>query len=141
MATLGVMLLWFGWFGFNGGSTLAVTNKLPLILLNTNLGAISGGITALIVSWIVLRRPDVSHLITGIVAGLVGITAGCHILDPFAAAIVGSMSAAFCFAASLLLEFLEIDDVVNAWPTHAVAGMWGTFALAPVCRRKTLERG
>ena len=130
MATLGVMLLWFGWFGFNGGSTLAVTNKLPLILLNTNLGAVSGGMAALSVSWIVLRRPDVNHLITGVVAGLVGVTAGCHILDPWAAAIVGAVAALLCFGACLLLERLQIDDVVNAWPTHAIAGIWGTLALA-----------
>lgn len=130
MATLGVMLLWFGWFGFNGGSTFAVTNKIPLILLNTNLGAVAGGVTALGMSWFVFKRPDVTHLMTGVVAGLVGITAGCHIIDPWAAVVIGATSALFCFGASLLLEKLEIDDVVNAWPTHAVAGMWGTISLA-----------
>lgn len=130
MATIGVMLLWFGWFGFNGGSTLSVTDKIPLILLNTNLGAVAGGIAALGISWLVLKRPDVTHLMTGVVAGLVGITAGCHIIDPWAAVVIGATSAILCFGASLLLEKLQVDDVVNAWPTHAVAGMWGTISLA-----------
>ncbi|QDT65828.1 ammonium transporter [Calycomorphotria hydatis] len=130
MATLGVFLLWFGWFGFNGGSTLEVNESIPLILINTNLAAAVGALGGLFISWTIDKRPDVGHTLNGAVAGLVGITAGCHILNPGAAVIVGFVSGALCSLMTKWLMRVRIDDVIGAVPAHAVAGAWGTIAVA-----------
>ena len=130
MATLGVMLLWFGWFGFNGGSTLQINDQIPLILVNTNLAAAAGGMASLLVAWFVDRRPVAGHMLNGAVAGLVAITAGCHLMEPWAAVVIGAAGGALCSAATYLLVRLRVDDVIGAFPAHAVAGMWGTLAVA-----------
>lgn len=130
LATLGVFLLWFGWFGFNGGSTLAVTERVPVILLNTNLAAASGGIGALLLSLWYRRRPDVGLVMNGALAGLVGITASCHVVEPWAALAIGAGAGAISVIGTSLLERLKIDDVVGAVPVHALGGAWGTLALA-----------
>ena len=130
MATLGVLILWFGWFGFNGGSTLGVDESIPLILVNTNLAAAFGGVTSLAIAWIVERRPVVTHVMNGIVAGLVAITAGCHLVSPASAVAIGAIGGAACSAAMYLLPRWKIDDVIGAVPAHAVAGAWGTIAVA-----------
>jgi Amt family ammonium transporter len=130
MAVMGVMILWFGWFGFNGGSTLAMSDRVPLILVNTNMAPAAGGVAALILSYLLLKRIDVAHVLLGVVAGLVGITACCHLVDPWESLLIGAVAAILCILASELLARLEIDDVVGAWPTHAVAGMWGTLCVA-----------
>jgi Amt family ammonium transporter len=132
MATFGVLFLWFGWFGFNGGSTLAVNLQIPLILLNTNLAAASGGLAALILSWRVERRPVVEQVMNGVLAGLVAVTAGCHAMQPAAAVVVGLVGGALCCGVTYLLARLEIDDVVGAFPVHGVGGIWGTLAVALV---------
>ena len=130
MATLGVMLLWFGWFGFNGGSTLGLDKSIPLILVNTNLAAAFGGLVAMALVWLVRGRPDVRQVMYGVIAGLVGITAGCHLVSPLSAAVIGSVAGAVCFGSTVLLERLEIDDAIGSVPTHACAGVWGTLAVA-----------
>ena len=130
MAALGTLILWFGWFGFNGGSALAVTDAVPLILLNTNLAAAAGGITALLWSWTSSRKPDVGEVLNGIIAGLVGITACCHVVEPFAAVIVGTVAAMVCHAGVRILHRWKIDDVIGAFPAHGLAGVWGTLAVA-----------
>jgi Amt family ammonium transporter len=130
MATFGVLFLWFGWFGFNGGSTLAVNNQIPLILLNTNLAAACGGLAALFLTWWIERRPVVELVTNGVVAGLVAVTAGCHAMHPSAAAIVGLVAGALCCFATYLLARFQIDDVVGAFPAHGVGGIWGTLAVA-----------
>lgn len=130
MATLGVLLLWFGWFGFNGGSTLAVTDQIPLIILNTNLAAAMGGLTGLVTGWIFERKNQIEYVINGVLAGLVTITAGCHVISPpmvIPAVFIGSL---LCFGSMKLLERLHIDDVVGAFPVHGVCGAWGTIAVA-----------
>ncbi|QDT39346.1 ammonium transporter [Stratiformator vulcanicus] len=130
MATLGVFLLWFGWFGFNGGSTLEINADIALILVNTNVAAACGGLAGLLASWTITGRPQVGEMLNGVVAGLVGITAGCHMLSPAAAIIVGLVAGALCSLATRVLIRLKIDDVIGAVPAHAVAGAWGTMAVA-----------
>ena len=130
MATLGVFLLWFGWFGFNGGSTLAVNDQIPLILVNTNLAAATGGATALAVAWMVLRRPDAVLVMNGVLGGLVGITAGCHLVSPGSAVLIGAAAGVISVVGTWFLEWRKIDDVVGAVPVHAFCGVWGTLAVA-----------
>jgi len=130
MATFGVLMLWFGWFGFNGGSTLGLTGQVPLILLNTNLAAAAAGLAGLSVSWCLKRRPVVEHVMNGVLAGLVAVTAGCHCYQPGAAIVVGLVAGALCSGMVYLLARLHIDDVVGAFPVHGCAGVWGTLAVA-----------
>lgn len=130
MATFGVLLLWFGWFGFNGGSTLAVNGQLPLVLLNTNLAAAAGGLAALMFAWRIERRPVVEHVMNGVLAGLVAVTAGCHVFHPAAAFLAGGTAGVLCVATSYFMARLRVDDVVGAFPVHGVAGIWGTLAVA-----------
>ncbi|PQO31442.1 ammonium transporter [Blastopirellula marina] len=130
LATFGVLLLWFGWFGFNGGSTLAMNDQVPQIIINTNLAAAFGGLTGLACSWIIRRHPDVTHTMNGAIAGLVGITASCHIVAPWAAVVIGCGAGLICFLVTELLPKLKIDDVIGAFPAHACAGVFGTLALA-----------
>lgn len=130
MATFGTLFLWFGWFGFNGGSTLAVNDQIPLVLVNTNLAAAFGGLAALALTWWLERRPAVEHVMNGVLAGLVAVTAGCHVLTPAGAAVVGIVGGVICCLITYLLPKLKIDDVVGAFPVHGVGGAWGTLAVA-----------
>ena len=130
MATLGVFLLWFGWFGFNGGSTLAVTDKIPLIFVNTILAGAFGGIATLAICWKVLGRVDVGVITNGCLAGLVGIIASADIMTPLAAVAIGAIAGGISLGATILLEKLRIDDAIGAVPVHCAAGIWGTLAVA-----------
>ncbi|MCW5726468.1 ammonium transporter [Parvibaculum sp.] len=130
MATLGMFLLWIGWFGFNGGSTLALDASVPFILVHTMLAAAAGGFAATGLSWFTRGLPDVQQTLNGILAGLVAITANCHIVDTSAAVLIGAIGGIVCYLASHLLERLEIDDAVDAVPVHLAAGIWGTLAVA-----------
>ncbi|HIG27534.1 MAG TPA: hypothetical protein EYQ50_06935 [Verrucomicrobiales bacterium] len=127
LAALGAMIIWFGWFGFNGGSTLGVTDKVPQILVNTSLSGAFGCLGAMAVSWPILKRPNIGILINGSLSGLVGITASCHLMSPSGAVAMGFISGVLCFAVTCLLERLQIDDAVGAFPVHCVSGMWGTL--------------
>jgi Amt family ammonium transporter len=128
--TLGVFLLWFGWFGFNGGSTLALTPEVPTIIVNTTVSGAFGGLVAMGLAWRLSGRPDVAMIMNGSLAGLVGITASAHIMTPVAAAGIGCIAAVVMYGVTMLLEKLEIDDVVGAVPVHLAAGIWGTLAVA-----------
>ena len=127
LAVLGVFLIWFGWWGFNGGSLLRMSNVVPLILFNTQIGAATGGLTAAALCFVFRRRLEVLPLITGVVAGLVSITAGCDIFHPAHAVLAGSVGAALAFLVESKLRSWGIDDVVSAFPAHGVAGVWGTI--------------
>lgn len=129
LSVLGVMLLWFGWFGFNGGSTLAASAAVPGILINTTLGGAAGMVGALLLGWLVLKKPDIGMVLNGSLAGLVAITAGCHSYSPGESALVGLVGAALMLGATVLLERLRIDDAVGAVPVHLAAGVWGTLAV------------
>jgi Amt family ammonium transporter len=129
MAILGALLLWFGWFGFNGGSMLKMDEAVPGILVNTMMSGVAGLVTGLLVSWVLDRRPEVPRIINGSLAGLVAITANCHAVTSTSAVLIGAIGAVIALCLELLLERLRIDDVVGAFPVHAGAGMWGTVAV------------
>ena len=130
MAALGALILWFGWFGFNGGANGAMDLKLPLILINTFLSASFGLIFSSAMGAIILKKPEPLFMITGPLAGLVSITASCAYVDPADAILIGSIGGIISSGTIVLLEKLEIDDVVSAIPVHLAAGIWGTIAVA-----------
>jgi ammonium transporter, Amt family len=130
LTTLGVMLLWLGWFGFNGGSTLAFDARVPMILLNTFLAASAGGLTAMVYSYAVRGRLIVTEPLNGLIGGLVGITASCHLQEPAFAALIGAVAGLVVSLGTAALERLRIDDAVGAIPAHLFAGIWGTLAVA-----------
>lgn len=134
MATLGVFLLWFGFFGFNGGSTLALNASVPIIIANTALAGACGGLAALAASWLTQGMPRVDRIINGVLAGLVASCAGCNIMGAEAAMVVGLIAGLLVVASMRLLEHMEVDDVIGAVPSHLVAGAWGTLAVALLAR-------
>lgn len=130
LATLGVFLLWFGWFGFNGGSALAIDDRVPLILLNTLLAGAAGGLAAMAATWWRDGMPGAGDTMNGVLAGLVAVTAGCDLLSPWASLLVGAVGGVVAMGGTHLLERLEIDDAIGAVPVHLMAGVWGTLAVA-----------
>ena len=130
IATLGCLILWIGWFGFNPGSELAATANVPYIAVTTNLAAAAGGITATFTSWAKDGKPDLSMIINGILAGLVGITAGCADVSYLSAVIIGAIAGILVvFSVSFIDQVLKIDDPVGATSVHLVCGIWGTLAV------------
>jgi Amt family ammonium transporter len=130
LATLGCLILWLGWFGFNPGSTMEANGKLIAhIVLTTNMSASAGGIAATIVAWLYFGKPDLSMIINGILAGLVSITASCAFVDISSAAIIGAIAGVVVVFAVGIFDSLRIDDPVGAISVHLVGGLWGTFAL------------
>lgn len=128
-ATLGCLILWIGWFGFNPGSQLAADENVVYIALTTNLAAAAGGATATITSWLRDKKPDLSMIINGILAGLVGITAGCDGVSYLEAVIIGAVAGIIVVFSVSLLDNLKIDDPVGAISVHLVGGVWGTLAV------------
>lgn len=129
MAVVGVMILWFGWFGFNGGSTLGMTPDVPQILVNTAIAAAAGMVGALIIGWPLSGHPDVGFVLNGSLAGLVGITAAAPFVVEWQAAVIGVIGGAVMLLSSWGLERARIDDAVDAVPVHLIAGIWGTLAV------------
>jgi Amt family ammonium transporter len=128
LATLGVFLLWFGWFGFNAGSTTAAITDIALIAVNTNLAAAAGAFGAMLTAWIYLKKPDATMSLNGGLAGLVGITAGCANVVPGAAIIIGFLAGIIVVFSVLFFDKLKVDDPVGAVSVHGVCGAWGTLA-------------
>ncbi|MBE9067833.1 ammonium transporter, partial [Leptolyngbya cf. ectocarpi LEGE 11479] len=130
IATLGGLILWFGWFGFNAGSSMAADPAAASrIILTTNLSASTGAVAAAIVSWLATSKPDLGMIINGALAGLVSITASCAYVAPTSAIIIGFGGGMFAVFASGLFNRLQIDDPVGALPVHLVGGIWGTLAV------------
>jgi Amt family ammonium transporter len=134
VVTLGVFILWLGWFGFNGGSQLALGSAadavgMSNVLVNTNLAAAAGVMAAFAVSRPILGRMDLFAGLNGAIAGLVSITAGPDIVDHYWAVIIGAGGGIICTAGLKLLEMVKLDDVVGAIPAHLFAGIWGTLAV------------
>ncbi len=130
LATIGVFLLWLGWFGFNGGSVLsAAPGAVSLTLMTTCLAAAAGGVAAAFTSWIVLKKPDLSMALNGILAGLVGITAGADQMAAMSSIIIGAISGVLVFFSVILFDKLKIDDPVGALSVHLVCGIFGTLAV------------
>ncbi|PSB17163.1 ammonium transporter [filamentous cyanobacterium CCP1] len=129
IATLGCLILWIGWFGFNPGSELAASDAVPYIAVTTNLAAAAGGIAATITSWIASGKPDLSMIINGILAGLVAITAGCAGVTYLGAIIIGLIGGILVVFAVYFFDSIRIDDPVGAVSVHLVNGIWGTLAV------------
>lgn len=130
LSTAGVFLLWFGWFGFNGGSVLSADPATTsLVLVTTCLSAASGGFSAAIVSYLKFKENDLSMMLNGILGGLVGITAGADLMNVTDAIIIGLISGALIVYAVSFIDRLKLDDPVGAIPVHLVCGIWGTLAV------------
>ena len=134
LATLGTFVLWLGWFGFNGGSQLALgsaadVSAMAIVYVNTNLGAAGGVVAAIIVNQILYKKMDLTMALNGAIAGLVSITAGPDLANPLLAIIIGGIGGVLVVVAVPLLDKLRIDDVVGAISAHLVAGIWGTLAV------------
>ena len=129
MATLGCFILWIGWFGFNGGSVLAANEAVPYVVLTSNLAAVSGALTATLVTWLKDDKPDLSMIINGLLGGFVSISAGAFVVDYFGAVFVGIVGGILVVFAVSILDNLKIDDPVGAIAVHLVCGIWGTLAI------------
>ena len=133
LACLGVFILWFGWFGFNPGSQLAASgegNRMAIshVFLTTNLAACAGGFLSLVVAWIKYKKPSLSLTLNGVLAGLVGITAGCDVVSPLGAVIIGAICGTIMiYAVEFIDHVLKIDDPVGASSVHGVCGCLGTI--------------
>jgi ammonium transporter, Amt family len=132
-AVLGTIILWFGWFGFNPGSTLGVVTGdwigyFGYVALTTNVAAAAGALGGILTAWVVLRRPDISMLLNGVIAALVAITAASGFVAPWAAVVIGFVAGAIAVVGVLGVERLRIDDPIGAVAVHGVSGVWGTLA-------------
>ena len=134
LAALGTFILWFGWFGFNGGSQLALgsaadASAMSIVVVNTNIAACGGVVAAIILSQLMYKKIDLSIALNGAIAGLVAITAGPDLSNHFLSMIVGAIGGILCTIAIPMLDKMKIDDVVGAISAHLVAGIWGTLAV------------
>jgi len=130
MAALGAFILWFGWFGFNGGSTLIGDPSIGRIIVNTAIAPSVGAISAMLSMWLIQGRPDLGMVINGCLGGAVGITACCSVVTPASACVIGLVAGIIATFGTLLLEKLQLDDAVGAVPVHLFNGWWGTLCVS-----------
>jgi Amt family ammonium transporter len=131
LATIGVFLLFLGWFGFNGGSVLSADpQSVSRVFVTTAMAGFAGGIGAMLTSWVVLKKPDLSMTLNGMLAGLVGITAGADVVPPFAAVAIGAIAGLIVVFSVVFFDKIKIDDPVGAISVHGVCGIFGTLAPA-----------
>src|SRR3989339_160845 len=129
LAALGTFILWFGWFGFNPGSTTAANTDIALIAVNTNLAAAAGAIGAMFTAWIIFKKPEATMTFNGALAGLVGITAPCANVSPLSAVILGLVAGILVVLSVIFFDKVaKVDDPVGAISVHGVCGAWGTLA-------------
>ncbi len=129
LAALGVFILWFGWFGFNPGSTTTGDGSIGYIAVTTNLSAAAGAIAAMLTSWIIMKKPDASMALNGALAGLVSITAPCDAVSPLSAIVIGIIGGILVVMSVIFIDgVLKIDDPVGAVSVHGVCGVWGTVS-------------
>lgn len=130
LAVIGVFLLWLGWFGFNGGSVLSADpGKTSFVLVTTSLAACTGALGGLVTGFIVFKRLDLGMVLNGLLAGLVGITAGADVISPQLALFVGLVAGILVVLSAITLDKFHLDDVVGAVSVHLVCGIWGTLAV------------
>ena len=130
LASIGVFLLWFGWYGFNGGSVLSADpGGVSLVFVTTTLAGAAGIVGAMIASWTISKKPDLSMILNGSLAGLVGITAGADVISPMISVIVGFTAGLIVVVSVIILDKSKIDDPVGAISVHLVCGIWGTIAV------------
>ena len=129
LATIGVFLLWLGWFGFNGGSELSShAGNTSRVLVTTNIAAAAGVVLAMLTSWIISQKPDLSMALNGALAGLVGITAPCNVVTIGGAFVIGAVAGILVVLFVMIFDRIRIDDPVGAISVHLVCGIWGTLA-------------
>lgn len=128
--TLGIMILWIGWFGFNASSTITVEDGsfFGFVAINTQLGASAGAVSALLLSWLINGKSGVGDMLNGALAGLVAITASCAYVESWAAVIIGLIAGVVVVLSMQLFEKLQIDDPIYALSAHGTAGIWGTLS-------------
>lgn len=130
LATAGVLVLWLGWFGFNGGSVLSADPELTsLVLVTTSLAAAAGGFGAMIFSTLLYKNLDLTMFLNGILGGLVGITAGADLMSPNEAVVIGLIAGLIVVGGIALIDRLKLDDPVGAVTVHLICGIWGTLAV------------
>ena len=131
LVAIGVFLLWFGWYGFNGGSVLSADPaSVSLVCVTTSLSAAAGALSAMLFSWFKSKKPDYTMTTNGVLAGLVGITAGADVVSVWSACAIGAIAGIIlCFASSFIERVIKIDDPVGAIAVHGVCGVWGTVAV------------
>ncbi|MNE43311.1 Ammonia channel precursor [compost metagenome] len=130
LASAGTFILWFGWFGFNAGSTLnAADSSLSVIALNTMLAAAAGGTSAMIFTMFRFGKADPSMTMNGALAGLVGITAGCAFVSPYSAIVIGLIAGVLVILGTLAIDKMQVDDPVGAVAVHGINGAFGTVAV------------
>jgi Amt family ammonium transporter len=141
MTALGTLILWFGWFGFNGGSALALTADVPRIILVTNLSGVAGLFGAALYSYLVEDRVDmIGKMIGGALSGLVAITAGADVVGPLGAIIIGFVAGILYDVGYEILLRMKIDDALGVVPAHGLGGAWGAIALAIFAPTSALGR-
>ncbi len=142
ISSIGVFILWFGWFGFNGGSTLEASDTVALIILNTLLSGAVGGVVAFILAYLFSGEFQVEKGLNGVLAGLVGITAGCDAVTPGSAIAIGAIAAVVMYGADYVMLYkCKIDDPLSAVAVHGFAGAWGTMAVALFAPEQALAAG
>ncbi|ETI59335.1 ammonium transporter [Marinomonas profundimaris] len=141
LSALGTLLIWFGWIGFNGGSTLALTDDVPIIILNTFISAAWGGLIAAGINYFRDGYVEVGFVLNGTIAGLVGITASCHVVSPGASVVIGGVSGVVVYYGSLLMERWRLDDALDVVPAHLFAGIWGTLSVALFGKADKIDNG
>ena len=130
LANIGVFMLFLGWFGFNGGSVLSANPEIvSRVFVTTAMAGFAGGLGAIFTSWIVLKKPDLSMGLNGMLAGLVGITAGADVINPWQAVIVGLLAGLIVVISVIFFDKIKIDDPVGAISVHGICGVWGTVAV------------
>lgn len=141
LAVIGVMLLWLGWFGFNGGSVLSANpGTVSLVLVTTCIAAAAGAVGAFITSYTIFKSYDITMLLNGILAGLVGITAGADLMNATDAILIGLVAGFIVVMGVILLDKLKLDDPVGAIAVHLMCGVWGTFAVGLFGSKAGLEQ-
>ncbi|MEO1958248.1 MAG: ammonium transporter [Nautiliaceae bacterium] len=133
LVVLGAFLLWIGWFGFNGGSVGNISSKeaansVALVIMNTNNAGLIGGLVVMILSYLTYKKFDITMILNGALGGLVAITAGADVVNPYAALLIGAIGGALVFYAVPFFDKLKIDDPIGALSVHLVNGIWGTIA-------------
>lgn len=141
LATIGAILLVLGWFGFNGGSVLnADPAGVSLVLVNTAIAAAAGGLASIFTSWIVLKKPDLSMALNGLLAGLVGITASADLMGPMTSTIIGAIAGIIVVFSVIFLDKIKLDDPVGAISVHLVCGIWGTLVVGLFGANKGMDQ-
>ena len=141
LGTLGVFLLWIGWFGFNPGSYTAGIGSIGRVAMTTNLAACAGTIAALVTAWIIMKKPDLTMALNGSLAGLVAITAPCDQVTCNAAIVIGLVAGVLVVLSVFAMDRIHIDDPVGAVSVHCVNGVWGTLAVGLFAAPEALGYG